>query len=55
MWIGKNYIKREFVNSEEESFEKVNPSTGKVLGSLEGFGKVWGNSWGRFQKVPDGP
>jgi len=34
MWIGKNYIKRNFMNSEEESFEKMNPSTGEVLGSF---------------------
>ena len=34
MWIGKNYIKRRFVNSQEESFEKINPSTEEVLGSF---------------------
>jgi len=32
MWNGKNYINRNFTNSEEESYEKVNPSTGEVLG-----------------------
>jgi len=32
MWTGKNYIRRNFVNSEEEFFEKVNPSTEEVLG-----------------------
>ena len=32
MWTGKNYIKREFTNTEEEFFEKVNPSTEEVLG-----------------------
>ena len=32
MWNGKNYINRNFSNSEEESYEKVNPSTGEVLG-----------------------
>ena len=32
MWTGKNYIKREFTNTEDESFEKVNPATEKVLG-----------------------
>ena len=32
MWTGKNYIRRNFVNSEEESFEKINPSTEGVLG-----------------------
>ena len=34
MWTGKNYIKREFVNHEEESFEKINPSTEEVLGAF---------------------
>jgi len=34
MWIGKNYIKRSFVNLEEESFKKINPSTEEVLGSF---------------------
>ena len=32
MWVGKNYIKGNFVNSEEESFEKINPATEEVLG-----------------------
>ena len=34
MWIGKNYINRNFVNIEGESYEKVNPSTGEVLGTF---------------------
>tara|TARA_B100000131_G_scaffold323091_1_gene379762 strand:+ start:3726 stop:5267 length:1542 start_codon:yes stop_codon:yes gene_type:complete len=34
MWIGQNYINRNFTNIEEDSFQKINPSTGEVLGEF---------------------